>query len=78
MKLNRTTILFLIFVAVAVTLAIPAIKSGSIWLAVPGAWECRQYGEGLGRPWQWNAGACFIQQPDGTITRVDTQYLRRP
>ena len=39
---------------------------------ITASYDCRLAGEGTGRPWQWVNGACYLQQPDGSVIRVDT------
>jgi hypothetical protein len=77
---SRYWLVLLLLVVAAVLVLGPILRSGgSLWLLVPEATECKLYGEGLGRPWQWNNGACFIQQPDGSVLRVDTNSnIRNP
>lgn len=66
---GRVYIIFLLIIALAIGLAF-AISSGGFWEIF--AYDCRQRGEMLNVNWQWYAGECYIQQPDGNWLRVDT------
>lgn len=64
---NRIVVLLVI---VALLIGVLAISSGGFWEIF--AYDCRQRGEMLHASWRWYAGECYIQQPDGNWTRVDT------
>jgi len=67
---------WLLIVLIFFVLAAQVNQSGGIWKVF--AYDCQVTGQTLHANWQWVNFACYIQQPDGNWTRVDTNQNVRP
>jgi len=74
MRPDRTTILLVIALLI---IGLLAIRSGAVGYLL--SYDCRSAAETMRINWIWDPiKGCFIQQPNGSWTPIDTQQIYQP
>ena len=74
MRPNRTLVFALIAVFI---LAFLAFQSGGVTDFL--SYDCRRVGNAMRVNWMWDVSkGCFIQQPNGSWTPIDTSRIYQP